>query len=244
MCRTTKRLLNLLLCLFALGLYGCANADLQFPPLVNGEDTARFKFHDLLMAPAGQQAVTLNYGSFNLRSFSTRDLARIASPLIDRIMDSGFISSVNVEDSGNSTKRIQEANAVFFLISIHPDVLVAVPVRPDDINKGQGNIQNTVLSYIKKLNALSISNLVSKGDCTSVEYASSSESCKLMGRRQPINNQLIVSRVILDRKDAYLVSENMDTPVALQDHFVVGGLKFELRPVEGLSGYLEVRVIH
>lgn len=224
--------------LFTFGLASCARTDARFAPLVNGSNSAQFEYHSIFMAD-GARTEKLSYGPLHMQSLSTDDLRDTVNPLIDKMMRSGRITLTTLTSDEFST-----INAVFFLVSIHPNILIAVPEEPITVGHGvYGYVYRAAMELGR--NTIFISYRIAAGECSSDAKKISNSNCQKYARTT--FGDAVTSRVFFDRNGAMIISENMETPVELSDHFETGGIKFGFVPVAGvagMNGYLEARIIH
>ena len=188
----------------------------------------------------------------NLGSLSEDDLTKIASPLIDKVMASGRVTITTIKaDPGTGAVKYNRANAMFFLVSVRPNILVVTPYPPKDTQSagppdvGQSELGDKVEAFLQSTGAWDIVNAIINQHCASLDarMLDRDKDC-YAGKRQSIMNPVILSRVFLERDGTLMIDADMKTPAPLTETFRSGRHRFEVSHVNNFADYRAIRVLN
>ena len=215
----------------ALAVSTLAHANtLVWPPLFEGQPKASFHASARIMASAGQQDVTLHYGLFGLQSLGMDELEARVAPLVDRLEAA---HAIRVYAGSRLSDRQRMLGAVLFMVSVSPDIVLAVPDELPETWAG--------LIFVNYLGQPSIERLMHQFNlaytCSANEHLMARERRSFDGDGPYYRtNTVLVSRVVLDRPGSWVVSAEGAFALPEDRRFEVAGHRFQFKPLPGQPG--------
>ena len=223
---------GLLACLFAGLAHGQAPT---WPPLYEGQPKASFHASARIMASAGQQDVTLHFGFLGLQSLTTDQLRARVSPLVDRLEAA---QALRVHRAQHLQYEVRMLGAVLFMVSVSPDVVLAVPDVLPDTYAGLSDVDYVSQPSLKGLRGrLNLAATRSTDECRGEGV---NQVCDLRAGLPRRDNSVLLTRLVLDRPGTWLVSAEGAQALPADGRFTVAGRRFQLQRVAAEPGLLQV----
>jgi len=217
--------------------------NLDWAPLLEGKADLQFKGVVIpapMMASAGStQKVTLQQSWRNL-DWGKNDFSTWTMPLAGSLVQSGNFKVRALAAPMGPVSQMLEA--VLFLPSVRPDILLAMPDElpaQDRLLSGQaGKQQDGIRKLLEKHRLWFVPALIEY--CPGAPAPENCEAARLVASK--IHNAVLVTRLIPDRDDLVVVADGKVWPLGKARQITAGGKSFELVPVASDPGMLELRL--
>ena len=216
--------------------------ELGWAPLSEGKADLQFKGVVIpapMMASAGStEKVTLEQ-SWRSLEWGKKDFSTWAMPLAGSLVQSGnFKVRAFAAPMGPVNQMLE---AVLFLPSVHPNILLAMPdelpAQDRLLSDRLGKHQDGIRKLLEKHRLWFVPALIEY--CPGAPAPADCQAARVVASE--INNAVLVTRLVPDRDDLVVVTDGKVWPLGKARKITAGGKNFELLPVASEPGMLELR---